>query len=65
MCRKILRSEVGLRLDDSSNTPYAAVIVYQMHADQLTCDRERGAGVEITGELWRDGMCQNGVKDNG
>jgi hypothetical protein len=39
--------------------------VYQMHADQLTCDRERGAGVEITGELWRDGMCQNGVKDNG
>ena len=65
MCSEIFRSEVSLRLNDSSNSSRATVIVHEMHTDQLTSDRERLAGVELARELWRGGMCQNGIKDNG
>jgi len=47
MRRQVLRAAVRFSLDDAAHAPRRAVVVHQLHADQLACDLQRAACVKV------------------
>jgi hypothetical protein len=58
MCGQISWTQVGLCLDDAANPQEATVVVDEMHADEITCDRERVARIESATELAPSGFAR-------
>jgi hypothetical protein len=47
MCREVLRSTVGFGFDNAADTLDLAVVVHEVHADELASDLQYAARVKV------------------